>query len=48
MNEISITTICNAGSGEGVLATGKVFTLAGWDHPLLNRCTAASRISAGR
>jgi len=40
MNEIPIKTTCNACGGEGVLATGKIFTLAGRDHPLLNRCSA--------
>jgi hypothetical protein len=40
MNEIPIKTTCNACGGEGVLATGKIFTLAGRDHPLLSKCVA--------
>jgi DnaJ-class molecular chaperone len=40
MNQIPIKTTCNACGGEGVLATSKIFMLAGRDHPLLNRCTA--------
>jgi DnaJ-class molecular chaperone len=40
MNQIPIKTTCNACRGEGVLATGKIFTLAGRDHPLLSKCVA--------
>jgi len=40
MNEIPIKATCNACGGEGVLATGKIFTLAGRDHPLLTKCVA--------
>ena len=40
MNEIPIKTTCNACGGEGVLSTGKIFTLAGRDHPLLSKCVA--------
>ena len=40
MNEIPIKTTCNACGGEGILATGKIFTLAGKDHPLLKKCEA--------
>jgi DnaJ-class molecular chaperone len=40
MNEIPIKATCNACGGEGVLSTSKIFTLAGREHPLLNRCTA--------
>ena len=40
MNEIPIKTTCIACGGEGVLATGKIFTHAGRDHPLINRCQA--------
>jgi DnaJ-class molecular chaperone len=40
MNQIPIKTTCNACGGEGVLATGKIFTLAGRDHPLLSKCVA--------
>ena len=39
-NQVPIKTTCNACGGEGVLATGKIFTLAGRDHPLLHRCQA--------
>jgi DnaJ-class molecular chaperone len=38
--QVPIKTTCNACGGEGVLDTGKIFTLAGRDHPLLNRCQA--------
>lgn len=31
---------CNACEGEGVLSTGKIFTFAGRDYPLLTRCVA--------
>jgi hypothetical protein len=40
MTEIPIKTTCCACGGEGVLATGKIFTLAGRDHPLLHKCAA--------
>ena len=40
MNEIPIKTTCIACGGEGVLATGKIFTLAGREHPLLSKCVA--------
>ena len=40
MNQIPIKTTCIACGGEGVLVTGKIFTLAGRDHHLLNRCQA--------
>jgi len=40
MNQIPIKTTCNACGGEGVLATSKIFTLAGRDHPLLSKCVA--------
>jgi hypothetical protein len=40
MNEIPIKTTCNACGGEGVLSTGKIFTLAGREHPLLSKCVA--------
>jgi DnaJ-class molecular chaperone len=40
MNEIPIKTTCIACGGEGVLANGKIFTLVGREHPLLNRCQA--------
>ncbi|MBE3067811.1 MAG: hypothetical protein IMZ73_10380 [Chloroflexi bacterium] len=33
MNEIPLKTTCNACGGEGVLATGKIFTFAGREHP---------------
>jgi hypothetical protein len=39
-NQVPIKSICNACGGEGVLATGKTFTLAGRDHPLLSKCVA--------
>jgi hypothetical protein len=42
MNQIPIKTTCNACKGEGVLATGKIFTLAGRDHPLLSKCIACN------
>jgi hypothetical protein len=38
MNEIPIKTTCNACGGEGVLASGKIFALAGREHPLLSKC----------
>jgi hypothetical protein len=37
MDQIPIKSTCNACGGEGVLATGKTFTLAGRDHPLLSK-----------
>ena len=40
MNQIPIKTICNACQGEGVLATGQTFVLAGRIHPLLKKCEA--------
>ncbi|MGA2502527.1 MAG: hypothetical protein ABSG01_00390 [Anaerolineales bacterium] len=40
MDQIPIKRTCNACGGEGVLSTGKIFTLAGRDHPLLTRCFA--------
>jgi DnaJ-class molecular chaperone len=40
MNQIPIKSTCNACQGEGILATGKIFTLAGRDHPLLSKCVA--------
>jgi DnaJ-class molecular chaperone len=40
MNQIPIKSTCNACQGEGVLATGKIFTLGGREHPLLTRCQA--------
>ena len=40
MSEIPIKSTCSACGGEGVLATGKIFTLAGRDHPLLSKCKA--------
>jgi hypothetical protein len=40
MQQIPIKSLCSACGGEGVLATGKTFTLAGREHPLLTRCTA--------
>jgi DnaJ-class molecular chaperone len=39
-NQVPIKTTCNACGGEGVLATGQTFTLAGRDHPLLSKCVA--------
>jgi hypothetical protein len=39
-NEVPIRAICQACGGEGVLSTGKIFTLAGRDHPLLSKCVA--------
>jgi len=40
MDQIPIKSTCNACGGEGVLSTGKIFTLAGRDHPLLSKCVA--------
>lgn len=40
MQQIPMKATCNACQGEGVLSTGKIFTLAGRDHPLLARCKA--------
>jgi len=40
MNQIPIKSTCNACGGEGVLATDRIFTLAGRDHPLLTKCVA--------
>lgn len=40
MNQIPIETNCNACDGEGVLATGKIYTLAAREGPLLNRSSA--------
>jgi len=40
MNQIPIKSTCNACQGEGVLATGQTFTLAGRIHPLLKKCEA--------
>jgi len=40
MDQIPIKRTCNACGGEGVLATGKTFTLAGRMHPLLTKCVA--------
>ena len=39
-NQVPIKSMCNACGGEGVLNTGKTFTLAGRDHPLLSKCVA--------
>jgi len=36
MNQIPIKSTCTACGGEGVLSTGKIFTLAGREHTLLN------------
>lgn len=44
-NQVSIKTTCNVCGGEGVLATGKIFTLAGRNPPLLNRSIADLRNS---
>jgi hypothetical protein len=40
MAQIPIKTICNTYRGEVVLATSKIFTLAGKDYPFLNRSSA--------
>ena len=40
MNQIPIETSCNAFDGEGILATGKIYTLAARENPLLN-CSSA-------
>ena len=40
MDQIPFKSTCNACGGEGVLSTGKIFTLTGRDHPLLTRCVA--------
>jgi DnaJ-class molecular chaperone len=40
MNQIPIKSTCNACQGEGVLSTGKIFTLTGCEHPLFTQCTA--------
>ena len=40
MNQIPIKSTCNACQGEGVLATGQTFVLAGRIHPLLKKCEA--------
>jgi hypothetical protein len=40
MNQIPIKATCNVCGGEGVPATGKIYTLAGRDHPLLKKCEA--------
>ena len=40
MSEIPIKSTCSAYGGKGVLATGKIFTLAGRDHPLLSKSEA--------
>jgi hypothetical protein len=45
MNEIPLKSICHACGGEGVLSTGKIFTLAGREHPLLSRSIADWRNS---
>jgi hypothetical protein len=45
MDQIPIKTTNNACGGEGVLATGKIFTLAGREHPLLSRSIADLRNS---
>jgi len=39
-NEVPVRVTCQACGGEGVLATGKIYTLAGRDHPLLSKCVA--------
>jgi len=39
-NQVPIKSTCNACGGEGVLATGKTFSLAGREHPLLSKCVA--------
>ena len=40
MKEIPIKATCQACAGEGLLATGKIFTLAGREHPMLTKCIA--------
>ena len=45
MNQIPIKTTGNACGGEGVLATGKIFTFGGREHPLLSRSIADLRNS---
>ena len=40
MSEIPIKSTCSACGGEGLLATGKIYTLGGREHPLLTRCQA--------
>ena len=40
MNQIPIKATCNACQGEGVLATGQTYPLAGRIHPLLKKCEA--------
>ena len=40
MKEIPIKATCQACGGEGLLSTGKVYTLAGREHPLLTKCIA--------
>jgi hypothetical protein len=41
----SFHTTCNACVGEGVLATGRIFRLAGRDHPLIYRSSTDWRTS---
>ena len=38
--QVPIKSCCSACGGEGVFATGKIYTLAGRDHPLLKKCEA--------
>ena len=40
MSEIPIKSTCSACGGEGLLSTGKIYTLGGREHPLLTRCQA--------
>ena len=40
MNQIPIKSTCTACGGDGLLATGKIFTLGGREHPLLTHCQA--------
>ena len=40
MSEIPIKSTCSACGGEGLLSTGKIYTLGGREHPLLTRCEA--------
>ena len=40
MNQIPIKSTCNACQGAGLLSTGKIYTLAGREHPLVTRCQA--------